>query len=129
MEGQEIINNNTIAASDDKVMVKTRSICKSIAYNIKNMVFLFLFQQQIKKNKTWASGKCAQEYFDCDVSYHNMKVNDKRIVMYEKGWGHFKVFNRQTMELELVSVCPQQPVYTFSVKLWSILSCRFYHTK
>jgi hypothetical protein len=29
----------------------------------------------------------------------------------------------------LVSVCPQQPVYTFSVKLWSILSCRFYHTK
>ena len=32
-------------------------------------------------------------------------MDDKRIVMYHKGWGYLKVFNRQqTMELECVSI-------------------------
>ena len=38
----------------------------------------------------------------CDVSRQNLKMDAERIVMYEKGWGHFKIFNRQTLELESV---------------------------
>ena len=56
-----------------------------------------------------------QEQFACEVSYYNMKMDNKRMVMFEKGCGHFKVFNRQTMELECVSTvkCVIQ-IYLFS---------------
>ena len=47
---------------------------------------------------------CVQEYFDCPMSYYNMKMDDKRIVMFEKGWGHFKVFNRLKFQCQLVSL-------------------------
>ena len=59
--------------------------------------FNYSLLQIIKSN--WNNGMCVQEYFDCPMSYYNMKMDDKRIVMFEKGWGHFKVFNRQKLNL------------------------------
>ena len=43
-----------------------------------------------------------EEHFGCDVSRQNLKMDAERIVMYEKGCSHFKIFNRQTLELESV---------------------------